>query len=229
MGKGNPKKEYRLLPETGLTVLGMAVSAFAAIPEIQAIAITVPDDPETGEAAARQALPPELLEENACPRVYFVPGGPTRRASVFNALSLLSFELEPSLPRYVLIHDGARPWASDSLIRRVIAEVKINRAAIPLLPLTDTPKETDIPLEGSGGKAVFIKRNLKRALTGTAQTPQGFVFQEILGAHEKAALQDGSIEYTDDAEVWAAFCGPVAVVPGELQNKKITFPEDLVC
>jgi 2-C-methyl-D-erythritol 4-phosphate cytidylyltransferase len=35
-------------------------------------------------------------------------------------------------------------------------------------------------------------------------------------------------EYTDDAEVWAAFNGPVAVIPGEAGNRKITFPEDFV-
>jgi 2-C-methyl-D-erythritol 4-phosphate cytidylyltransferase len=76
---------------------------------------------------------------------------------------------------------------------------------------------------------LFVKRHLRRASVGTAQTPQGFAFPEILYAHEKAAARElaGGVEYTDDAEVWGEFQGPVAVVPGSPENRKITFPGDL--
>jgi len=224
------KKEYLPLPgaANSLTVLGAAVSAFAAVPEIKTIVIVVPEEPETGEAAARKALPPEILAGTG-PSVRFVAGGSTRRASVLNALRALASDA----PNYALIHDGARPWVSPALIGRVIEGVKQYRAVIPLLPLTETPKETDLPLEGFVGcdsrNPVFIKQQLKRAFIGTAQTPQAFAFPEILAAHEKAAARDGNREYTDDAEVWAEFCGPVAVIPGEIGNKKITFKEDISC
>jgi 2-C-methyl-D-erythritol 4-phosphate cytidylyltransferase len=62
-----------------------------------------------------------------------------------------------------------------------------------------------------------------------AQTPQAFAFPGILYAHEKAAmreLQEGAV-YTDDAEIWGEFCGPVTVIQGSPANKKITFPQDL--
>jgi 2-C-methyl-D-erythritol 4-phosphate cytidylyltransferase/2-C-methyl-D-erythritol 4-phosphate cytidylyltransferase/2-C-methyl-D-erythritol 2,4-cyclodiphosphate synthase len=65
---------------------------------------------------------------------------------------------------------------------------------------------------------------------GAAQTPQTFAFPDILRAHEKAAereLREG-YEYTDDAEVWGEFIGPVASTPGSAKNRKITYPEDLV-
>jgi 2-C-methyl-D-erythritol 4-phosphate cytidylyltransferase len=222
------KKEYCLLPgnTNNLTVLGAAVSAFAAVPEITVIVIAVPADSVNGEAAARKALPPQLLAEKS-PAILFVCGGATRRASVFNALSLLAAHA----PGLVLIHDGARPWVSPSLIQRVIAGVKKYRSVIPLLPLTETPKETETPLNGASTDAVFIKRHIKRAFMGAAQTPQGFTFPEILAAHEQAAAQEESLhtEFTDDAEVWASFCGPVAAIAGESENRKITFPEDLVC
>ena len=220
---GGIKKEYRLLPgaDGNLTVLGAAVSAFAAVAEITIIVITVPENPLTGESAARKALPPRLLAGNNTPAIHFVAGGATRQASVFNALSFLKHYA----PGFVLIHDGARPWVSPSLIGRIIDGVEQFRAAIPLLPLTETPKETDVPL---GDAPVFIKRHLKRAVTGAAQTPQGFAFPDILTAHEQAAAQKGMEEqFTDDAEVWACFCGPVAAIPGEPENRKITFPEDL--
>ena len=229
---GMGKKEYCPFPALdgsaggGLTVLGAAITAFAEIPQVKIIIIAVPDNPKTGEAAARNALPQGLFAGKSSPAVLFVSGGKTRRASVFNALSLLSAR---DFSGYVLIHDGARPWISPSLIRRLITAVKKYNAVIPFLPVTETPKEIDRPLGEPRSGPVFIRQHLKRALVGSAQTPQCFAFPEILRAHEKAAKQEKlkRREFTDDAEVWAAFCGPVAAIPGELQNRKITFPEDL--
>jgi 2-C-methyl-D-erythritol 4-phosphate cytidylyltransferase/2-C-methyl-D-erythritol 4-phosphate cytidylyltransferase/2-C-methyl-D-erythritol 2,4-cyclodiphosphate synthase len=261
---GGIKKEYRTLPGSNLTVLGAVVSAFAAVSEISTIIIAVPVDPETGEAAARNALPPEFLSDKTRPAIHFVPGGTTRRASVFNALDFLAAEGNP--PGYVLIHDGARPWVSPGLIGRIIDAVKEHGAVIPLLQITETPKELEWGLEtgmhidtsNNAPRSSFpvpqsplpiIKRHLKRAFVGVAQTPQAFAFPEILAAHKKVALgamralqeKAGETEYTDDAEVWAMFCGPVAegnlgpvepvcrvvAIPGEPENRKITFPEDL--
>jgi 2-C-methyl-D-erythritol 4-phosphate cytidylyltransferase len=112
------------------------------------------------------------------------------------------------------------------LIDKIIDAVYLYGAAIPLLPLIETPKEGDF--SGPGGTG-FITRHLKRAGLGVAQTPQGFVFPEILRAHEKAAIRESrdGVEYTDDAEVWGEFVGPVAVVSGDPENRKITFPGDM--
>jgi 2-C-methyl-D-erythritol 4-phosphate cytidylyltransferase len=217
------KKEYRLVGDQTyidgepLTVLGKAALAFAACSRIETVVITVPRDPDLGEFAARDSLPSRLLKKRARPNFLFVPGGPTRRASVHHALSLL----EGYAPGFVLIHDGARPWVEPALIDRIIDAVIKHKAAIPLLPLTDTPKEVD----GEG----FIKRHLRRVTVGGAQTPQGFSFPEILRAHEKAAERENAEGrvYTDDAEVWGEFLGPVFAVPGSPANRKITYPEDL--
>jgi len=237
---GGTKKEYLPLPgnardEFGdsLTVLGASVRAFAALPEVKTIVVTVPDDPATGEAAARNAISPALIESMDA-HLHFVKGGKTRRASVLNALSAL-LEMFPSKPdahNYALIHDGARPWVAPSLIRRVILEAKNHSAAIPLLPLTETPKETTVTMDmdGSfGGGPVYVKTHLKRAFVGMAQTPQAFAFPDILELHRLAAEREREtgIEFTDDAEIWGAFRGSVAVIPGDPQNRKITFPEDM--
>jgi 2-C-methyl-D-erythritol 4-phosphate cytidylyltransferase len=222
---GGVKKEYCPLPCTDKTVLAGAVAAFSVFPCLTTIVITVP---EAGEAAARSALPPGLLEAQR-PKIVFVPGGETRRASVHKALSALC----QYRPCYVLIHDGSRPWVSPALILRVMEAVRQYQAVIPLLPLIETPKETDaffaVEQSAISGGPVYIKRHLCRSFIGTAQTPQAFAFREILSAHEKAAQKEieGAYEYTDDAEVWGEFIGPVAVISGEPENRKITFPEDL--
>jgi 2-C-methyl-D-erythritol 4-phosphate cytidylyltransferase len=215
---GGVKKEFQKIDDrNSLTVLGSAASAFAKTAFVEIIVIAINENTET---AARAALPPELLSVQN-PKFIFVTGGTSRRASVFNALSVLA----EYNPRYVLIHDGARPWVSAPLIAQIIEEVKKHGAAIPLLPLTDTPKECDAPFAQPQSGAVFIKSHLKRANTGIAQTPQGFRFPEILQAHEKAALENE--DFTDDAEIWGRFCGPVAVIAGSPENRKITFPEDM--
>ena len=235
---GGRKKEYLSLPHiesTGkdspatklpLTVLGAAVSAFASCPQIGPIVITVPPDDDHGEAAA--CLPPELRlpDSDGQERIVFVPGGRTRRTSVHNALTRLkSYD-----PSHVLIHDGARPWVKRDLIERIIDAVKKYNAVIPALPLVETPKELG-PAEPDSPDTKFIKRHIRREALCAAQTPQGFALTEILAAHEKAREREEreNFEYTDDAEVWGEFVGDVAVIPGDPENRKITFPEDLAC
>jgi 2-C-methyl-D-erythritol 4-phosphate cytidylyltransferase len=224
---GGVKKEFQKLknhPES-LTVLGAAYSAFVKVPSIRVIVIVINENNET---AAQEALPQGCLELQK-PKVLFVTGGNTRRASAYNALSVL----KEYSPARVLIHDGARPWVSSSLIENILKASQKFDAVIPLLPVTETPKETDAPLwnlseqctsENNG--AVLITRHLKRMNTGVAQTPQCFKFPEILYAHEKAASLTDE-DFTDDAEIWGRFCGYVAAIQGETENRKITFTEDL--
>jgi 2-C-methyl-D-erythritol 4-phosphate cytidylyltransferase/2-C-methyl-D-erythritol 4-phosphate cytidylyltransferase/2-C-methyl-D-erythritol 2,4-cyclodiphosphate synthase len=199
---------------SGLSVLGSAVKAFTDCKHIGLVVITVSLD---GEFETRASLPSPLLASGAEPRILFVPGGPTRRSSVHHGLSLLG----AYRPDYVLIHDGARPWISAALIERIIDGVIRYKAVIPLLPFTDTPKELD-----EGGRII---RHLKRNRSGGAQTPQAFSFPEILAAHEQAAEREclEKKEYTDDAEVWGEFAGGVMTIPGDPENRKITYPEDL--
>ncbi|MDR0301716.1 MAG: 2-C-methyl-D-erythritol 4-phosphate cytidylyltransferase [Treponema sp.] len=211
---GGIKKEYQKL-NSCLTVLESSVRAFASVPSIEVIVIAICAGTED---AARAALSPETLSAQM-PKIQFVNGGESRRASVFNALSLLS----QYNPCYVLIHDGARPWVTVNLIKSALESVKKYGAVIPLLPLMDTPKECDTSL---CEQEVFIKRHLKRVNTGAAQTPQAFKFPEILYVHQKAAEVKDE-EFTDDAEIWGRFCGQVAVIPGEPENRKITFQGDI--
>jgi 2-C-methyl-D-erythritol 4-phosphate cytidylyltransferase len=223
---GGIKKEYRpLMPapfsagEKPLTVLAAVVYAFVLCPRIGPVVVAVPPG---DEQAASASLPDEFFAGEMKGRVLFAAGGPTRRTSAHHALSLL----EPFHPSHVLIHDGARPWIKRDLIEKIIDAAVRWGAVIPALPLIETPKELALP---AAGELRVIKRHLRRDAVCAAQTPQGFAFPDILRAHEKAAereRQEG-FEYTDDAEVWGEFMGPVAAIPGDAENRKITYPEDL--
>jgi 2-C-methyl-D-erythritol 4-phosphate cytidylyltransferase/2-C-methyl-D-erythritol 2,4-cyclodiphosphate synthase len=117
----------------------------------------------------------------------------------------------------VLIHDGARPFVDAGTISRVLAALDDHDGAIAAIPVTDTIKRA------VGDR---IAATVERDGLWAAQTPQGFRFMAILAAHRQAAAQ-GMSGFTDDAAVaqWAGL--DVAVVPGEIANRKVTTPADL--
>lgn len=201
---GGTKKEYRAV--RGRPVLAMAVGAFLDAGGFSRLVVTVPP----GETENVRILLSPHLDLAA---VRFVEGGDTRQESVRRAL--LSLAADP--PETVLIHDGARPWVDGSLIRRVLDAVSRQAAAVPVVAVPDAVK-----LVGASG---LVAEHLPRGRVVGAQTPQGFLFREILSAHE-AAHRDGVL-CADDAEVWRRLWGPVAAVAGDPRNRKITFPHDI--
>lgn len=140
-----------------------------------------------------------------------VAGGPRRRDSVRNGLAALA-----SRPRWVLIHDAARPLVSSALIHRVIDAALGGDAdgVIPGLPVTDTIKR----VEGDR-----VAGTVDRSDLFTVQTPQAFLTGVLVSAHDDAA----NLDATDDATLVERCGGSVRVVTGERDNLKITYPEDL--
>lgn len=215
---GNTKKEY--LPLGNGTVLSSCVKAFvdaAANPQnninLTQLIVTVPADSLNAASEAMSAFfnfDPSVQE-----KVEYVYGGQSRHRSVYNAMEKLS-RMEPK-PDYVMIHDGARPFITEDIIRYVALATEEFGAAAPGITPTDTQKEID--------ESGFIKRHLLRNSLVAIQTPQAFEFDKMWEAHKKA-FSDGH-EYTDDTEIWGNYCGPVKIVTGSTKNIKITYPGDL--
>ena len=139
-------------------------------------------------------------------------GGATRQQSARRGLEKIALDTN-----LVVIHDGARPFASTELIDRCIDAAAIHGAAVPGLPVRDTIKVV------SGEQ--WIESTPDRNKLWEIQTPQVFQRELIVAAHEQAAKE--SAEFTDDAMVVERFGKPVFVVQGEPTNIKITVPEDL--
>jgi 2-C-methyl-D-erythritol 4-phosphate cytidylyltransferase / 2-C-methyl-D-erythritol 2,4-cyclodiphosphate synthase len=200
---GTAPKQYGLLG--GVTVLARSIAAFAdhqAVSEI--IVVTHPDDAERYETAARgfagRLHPP-------------VTGGARRQDSVRAGLEALA----ANAPTHVLIHDAARPFVAADLIDRVLRGLDAHDGALPCLAVTDTLKR------GDGGR---IAGTVDRHDLWRAQTPQGFRFDAILAAH-RAAAQDATLDFTDDAAVAEWFGLDVAIVEGAEMNEKLTTAGDL--
>jgi len=200
LGKGSKA----LVELNGRTALARVVSLFLTMDEISSIVVVGP--PARLEAARREA---EALRPQK--PVVVCPGGETRQRSVHAGLQALEG------CEYVLVHDAARPMASQELVRRVLAAARQTGAAIPGLPPRDAVKRVE------GNRVV---ESLDRERMVLAQTPQGFRYQVLERAHFEAA--DAGLVGDDDAQLVMAAGHPVTVVPGEPTNIKLTTFEDLV-
>jgi len=180
------------------------------------IAVTVEAFLRAGFDNIVVVIPPNdcaLFESLLAPYpVIFAKGGVTRQESVHKGLKAL-----PASCKYVLIHDGARPFVSCALIHRVYDSLRQRGATIPMVSLSDTIYETQ------HGELSAV---LERDKLGAVQTPQGFERKLVLRAHESAKELD--LAGTDDAALVKALGSRVYVVEGEPQNLKITRPEDVV-
>ncbi len=143
--------------------------------------------------------------------VRLIVGGAERQDSVFNALLEL-----PSDCDWVVIHDGVRPFVSLELVQSTWEAAQKIGAAIAALPASDTIKRV---------REHRVLETLPRDEIWLVQTPQVFRKDIILTAYLEARSQGCS--GTDDAFFVERLGVPVAVVPGERTNIKITTPEDL--
>lgn len=140
-----------------------------------------------------------------------VAGGATRQASVRNGLMRLGPE-----DRYVLIHDGVRPFIDEGCISRVIRQARACGAAVAGVPLKPTIKRLNSKSE--------VEETPHRDCLWEIQTPQVFKRETI----ESAYRDTGIANATDDASLVEAAGKKVKVVLGSYFNIKITTPEDLV-
>ncbi len=137
-----------------------------------------------------------------------VAGGAERFDSVKNGVDSVS----PN-SKYILIHDGVRPFVSSELVGRVVEQLKNCEAVIPVAPLVDSLRE----VEGDSSKVV------DRARFVAVQTPQGFHSKVIREAYE----QPFNKNFTDDASVVESNGVSINCVAGERNNIKITTKEDI--
>lgn len=185
-----------LLPLRGRTVLYATAELFCAHPEIDSVLVVCPPGGLAPYREALAGLPAHLCE-----------GGATRAESVQKGLSCLPAAEED----LVLVHDGARPFASPELISRLLMHCRREGSAVTALPVTDTIKRVQ------QGRITTLPREELFA----AQTPQVFPAGVLRRAYEN------TLSVTDDAQAVELLGLPVSLAAGEATNKKLTTPADL--
>ena len=144
-------------------------------------------------------------------------GGAERQDTVFIALEYLSRHI--SNPKWVVIHDGVRPFVTQDCLNETIQQAYRHSAAIAAVPVTDTIKQVD-----TEGKWVLDTPD--RSLIWAAQTPQCFRFSLAWEAHH--AARENQLSGTDDASLVERIGVKIKVVMGSYDNIKITIPVDMI-
>ena len=192
-----------LLPLGSQTVLQHTLNLFLQHPRISQIYLVIADRDE-------EELTSLFASDDI---ITLISGGAERQDSVFNALERLQQRVP--FPRWILVHDGARPLCPPSLIGRILEQCAITGAAIPVMPLTDTireitPQHTTV---------------LDRSQLFATQTPQGFEAQLLIEAYQTARAKHWQV--TDEASIVEKLGHRVSPIEGAEFNLKITTAQDL--
>jgi 2-C-methyl-D-erythritol 4-phosphate cytidylyltransferase len=198
---GGELKQFRWV--AGKPMLLHSVQTFQRREDVAMVVCVLPRD-AVGD-------PPPWLFQSDLDRLLISVGGRERSESVANGLEDMPEEVQ-----YVLVHDAARPLATDAMIDRVVTAMRTGTGAIAALPVVDTLKEVD-----ESGRVV---RTIERERLWRAQTPQGFPREMLERAHLDA--RRASVTATDDAALCERLGYPVVVVRGSERAMKITNEDD---
>jgi len=141
-----------------------------------------------------------------------VCGGKTRAQSALAGVLQTSENAD-----IIAVHDGARPFVSQTLIERTAAAARESGAAAPALSATDTVRILN--------KKGAVVSTPDRSLVALVQTPQIFEAELIRTALKKAVDSDAQI--TDDCSAVEAVGNKVTLIDGERDNIKLTTARDI--
>ena len=209
-GKGkrmHSKIQKQFLEIQGYPVLYYSLHCFQESSMIQDIILVTSED-------VISYCKEQIVDKYAFSKVTrVIPGGKERYDSVYAGL------LACDNPDYVFIHDGARPFINEEILRRGLSAVQQTGACVIGMPSKDTIKIADT--QGN------VLETPDRNCVWTIQTPQIFSYALICRAHESIRKKDMS-KVTDDALVVEQETGvKVRLAQGSYRNIKITTPEDL--
>lgn len=202
---GSVPKQLMLLG--GKPVYQYSLETFLAMEEIAEVVMAVPSD---WKSHFEDDL--KVLQNKNLNKLKIVEGGAERWQSVKNGVSALT-----SAAEYVLVHDVARPFISETIVRELCKTLVEKGACLVAKPAVDTVKIAEDGL---------VKSTVDRRTVWLAQTPQAAridLLKELYGRIEKEPLQ---FTPTDEASILEYFQVPVYIVKGESRNDKLTTPED---
>jgi len=198
-GAGGPKQYVAL---HGQALVAHTLAALAAVPRLEATLVVL----APGDAQFEQRVPGFAGWVERC-------GGASRAQSVANGLEAL-LARGARADDWVLVHDAARCLLRPEWVERLIDACEDDAVGgLLALPLADTLKQE------LGGR---VAATVDRAGKWAAQTPQMF----RLGLLRRALAQAGP-GVTDESSAVEALGLAPKLVPGEIENLKVTWPADL--
>jgi len=220
-GIGRPKQ---YAPLAGRALVAHTLAALSAVPRLAATLVVLAPDDEVFEAEV-----PGWGQGDAAERQWLARcGGEARADSVANGLAeLLARGAQPH--DWVLVHDAARCLLQPAWVDRLIDACADDEVGgLLALPIADTLKQSARG-SGSGGSMAGqaderATATVDRAGKWAAQTPQMFRLGLLRPALAQAASAGTPV--TDEASAIEALGWQPKLVPGPLENFKLTWPAD---
>jgi 2-C-methyl-D-erythritol 4-phosphate cytidylyltransferase len=199
-------KQYE--PVCGVAVVAHTLAALCAVPRLSAVMVVLAPEDEVFQHHA-PAFSGEQAWVARC-------GGATRAATVAAGLQALG-ERGARDQDWVLVHDAARCLVRAEWVDRLIdACIEDPVGGLLALPMADTLKAAEGP-----DAAPRVRATLDRGGKWLAQTPQMFRIGLL-----KQALQAAGPGVTDESSAIEGLGHAPRLVPGELENLKLTWPGD---
>ncbi len=188
----------------GLPVLWRSIGAFDSFDAVTRLVIVT--------QAAKIGQVKDSVESSGLTKPFkVVEGGARRQDSVKCGLAALD-ECEDA-SEFIAVHDAARPFVDEDMIRRGLDAARVLGAAIPVVPIKDTVKRVEHGI---------IVDTPDRSSMFAVQTPQIFRADVLRAAHETVAD-----DVTDDASMVEVAGGLVGTFEGSEDNIKITTQSDI--
>ncbi len=196
---GNIPKQLMLLG--GKPVYRYCLETFLNMDEIAEVVMAVPADWKD-----------HFEKDFSHPKLKIVVGGAERWQSVENGVNALTSSAE-----YVLVHDVARPFISEEIIRNVCNTLVEKGSCLVAKPAVDTIK---IAKDGK------VETTIDRNTVWLAQTPQAARIDTLKKLYARIAAEPLNFTPTDEASILEHFGENVYIVKGNAANDKLTTPED---
>ena len=145
-------------------------------------------------------------------KLKIIVGGRERWQSVQNGVNAIASNAE-----YVLVHDVARPFVSERIIRDVCETLVSKGSCLVAKPAIDTIKIA------SDGR---VESTIDRNKVWLAQTPQAARIDLLKKLYARIEKEPLHFTPTDEASILEFFGESVYIVKGESANDKLTTPED---
>lgn len=191
-----------LTPIAGKPLLAHTLVRLLASADLAEIVLVVRPEAES----AFQEVADAVREAAGRTPIRLTHGGAERQDSVRAGLDAMQVR------EYVLIQDAARPFLTPELVESVFREAQAGGAAVCGHRASDTLKQV-----GEDGRVI---RTVDRNVVWQVQTPQIFRYDLLMAAYEAVAAAGHQV--TDDTAAVEQYGQPVAVVPYEGVNLKMT-------
>lgn len=203
------KVPKQFLPLGNMPIIFRTVKRFLAFDSSLLVVLVLPADNQEDW----NGLTHLYLSDSEKSRITLQAGGNTRTLSVEGGLKVLAAQVDPA-QTLVAIHDGVRPLITDDVINKAFAAAKEFGAAVSCIPVKSSMREEIAPGQS---------QPVDRSKYWHVQTPQSFRLEKILKAFSIREHDN----FTDDASLYQAYIGKVAICEGSYDNLKVTTPEDL--